>query len=125
MGSWYSIGLVRGLAVGGGVIAAGALARSLAGMMVGAVAAAAVGVALGIAAGGALPPVGGGVGGVVGVLGASQGFRGALRRGGTDAGPAALVRVARVVLAGPPLLPGPRHVPGGSLAPLWRSGPRR
>ena len=38
MGSWYSIGIVLGLAVGGGVIAAGALARSLAGMMVGAVA---------------------------------------------------------------------------------------
>ena len=45
MGSWYSIGLVLGLAVGGGVIAAGALARSTAGIMVGAVAAAAVGIA--------------------------------------------------------------------------------
>jgi hypothetical protein len=112
MGSWYSIGLVLGIAVGGGVIAAGALARSLAGLLVGAVAAVAVGVALGVAAGGALPPVGGAAGAAAGMFGASQVVRGALRRGGTEAGTAALVGVAGLILAALALVPALGFVEG-------------
>jgi hypothetical protein len=112
MGSWYAIGLVLGLGVGGGVIAAGALARTFPGIVIGGVAAAAIGVALGIVAGGALPPIGGGIGGAAGMLGASQVVRGALRRGGTDAGTAALVGVAGLVLAALALVPAVGYVEG-------------
>jgi hypothetical protein len=112
MGSWYAIGLILGLAVGGGVIAAGALARTLAGIAIGGVAAAAIGVALGVVAGGALPPIAGGVGGVVGMLGASQVVRGALRRGGTDTGTAALVGIAGLILAALALVPAVGYVEG-------------
>ena len=112
MGSWYHIGLILGLAVGGGVIAAGALARTLVGMIVGGAAAVAIGVALGVAAGGAFPPVAGGLGGAVGMLGAAQVVRGALRRGGTETGTAALVGVAGLVLAALALVPAAGYVEG-------------
>lgn len=112
MGGWYAIGLVLGLGVGGGVIAAAALGRTLAGVLVGAVAAAAVGIVLGFIAGGALPPVAGGVGGAGGMLGASQVVRGALRRGGTATGTAALVGVAGLVLAAVALVPAAGYVEG-------------
>jgi hypothetical protein len=105
MGSWYVIGLILGLAVGGGVIAAGALARSLPGMLVGGAAAALVGVALGVVAEGSLPPVAGAIGGAAGMLGAGQVVRGALRRGGTEVGTAALVGIAGLVLAALALVP--------------------
>lgn len=105
MGSWYHIGLILGLAVGGGVIAAGALARTFVGMMLGGVAAAAVGVGLGVVAGGALPPVAGAVGGALGMLGAAPVVRGALRRGGTETGTAALVGMGGLVLAALALVP--------------------
>jgi hypothetical protein len=91
MGSWYSVGVVLGLGVGTGVVAAAVLGRTLAGIVLGGVAAAALGVVFGLIAGGTLPPVAGGVGGVIGTLGASQIVRGALRRGGTATGVAALV----------------------------------
>ncbi len=117
MGSWYAIGLVLGLGVGGGVIAAAALGRTLAGILVGGVAAAAVGIAVGIVAGGDLPPVAGGIGGSVGMLGASQLVRGALRRGGTATGTAALVGVGGLVLAVLALVPALGYVEG-VLVPL-------
>lgn len=112
MGSWYHIGLILGLAVGGGVIAAGALARTIFGMVLGGVAAAAVGVGLGVVAGGALPPVAGGVGGALGMLGAAQVVRGALRRGGTEAGTAALVGIGGLVLAALALVPAVGYLEG-------------
>jgi hypothetical protein len=105
MGSWYHIGLILGLGVGGGVIAAGALARTFAGLVLGGAAAAAVGVGLGVVAGGTLPPVAGGVGGALGMLGAAQVVRGALRRGGTETGTAALVGMGGLVLAALALVP--------------------
>ena len=105
MGSWYAIGLVCGLGVGAGVIAAAALGRTLLGALVGAVAAAAVGAALGVVADGTLPPVFGALGGGAGTLGAAPLVRGALRRGGTDAGTAALVGIAGLVLAALALIP--------------------
>jgi hypothetical protein len=112
MGSWYDIGLILGLDVGGGVIAAGALARTLVGMLVGGAAAAVVGVALGVVAGGTLPPIAGAVGGAAGLLGAAQVVRGALRRGGTDAGTAAIVGIAGLALAALALVPVLGYVEG-------------
>jgi hypothetical protein len=98
MGSWYSVGVVLGLGVGSGVVAAAVLGRTLAGIVVGSVVAAAVGVVFGLIADGTLPPIAGGVGGVIGTLGASQIVRGALRRGGTAIGVAALVGGAGLLL---------------------------
>jgi len=112
MGDWYDIGLVLGLAVGGGVIAAAALGRTLAGILVGGVAAAAVGIAVGIAASLALTHLPGGAGSALGMLGASQVVRGALRRGGTVTGTAALVGVAGLVLAALALVPVVGYVEG-------------
>jgi hypothetical protein len=112
MGSWYEIGLILGLAVGGGVIAAAALGRTLAGILVGGVAAAAVGIALGIVVGGIPAPVAGGAGGAAGIFGASQVVRGALRRGGTGTGTAAIVGVAGLVLAALALVPGVGYAEG-------------
>jgi len=98
MGSWYSVGVVLGLGVGTGVVAAAVLGRTLAGIVLGGVVAAAVGVVFGLIADGTLPPIVGGVGGVIGALGASQIVRGALRRGGTASGVAALVGGAGLLL---------------------------
>ena len=112
MGSWYHIGLILGLAVGGGVIAAGVLARSLVGMLVGAAAAATIGIALGVVVDGVLPPVAGGLGGAVGMLGATPIVRGAHRRGGTETGTAALVGVAGLILAALALIPVAGYVEG-------------
>lgn len=105
MGSWYSIGLVLGLSVGAGVIAAGALARTRTGIIGGGIAAALIGIVLGLIAGGTLPPIAGALGGVLGMLGAAQVVRGALRRGGTGAGTAALVGMAGLVIAALALVP--------------------
>ena len=99
MGSWYVVGLVLGLGVGAGVLAAGLVGRTLVGALLGGIAAAAVGVVFGLIAGDAAPPVAGAVGGVLGMLGASQVVRGALRRGGTATGTAALVGAAGLLLA--------------------------
>jgi len=112
MGSWYAIGLVCGLGVGAGVIAAAALGRTLAGVLIGGVAGAAVGIALGFVADGWLPPIFGGLGGAGGMFGASPLVRGALRRGGTEAGTAALVAIAGLVLAGLALIPVVGYVEG-------------
>jgi uncharacterized membrane protein len=88
------------------------------------VAAAAVGIAIGIVAGDALPPVAGGIGGVLGMLGASQIVRGALRRGGTSTGTAALVGVAGLLLAALALVPVLGYVEG-VLVPLLGARARR
>ena len=125
MGNWYEIGLVLGLAVGGGVIAAAALARTRTGILVGGVAAAAVGIAIGVAVGDALPPVAGGLGGALGMLGASLLVRGALRRGGTTSGTAALVGIAGLVLAALALVPVLGYVEGVAVPLLGFRARRR
>ena len=105
MGSWYAIGLLLGLGVAFGVIAAGAVGRRPPGIAVGGFAAAAVGVGVGVLADGSLPPVAGGIGGVLGMFGACQLVRGAVRRGGTESGTAAIVGVAGLVLGALALVP--------------------
>jgi hypothetical protein len=102
MGAWYWIGVSVGLGAAGGVLVAGVAAR----IVVAALAAAALlGVGLGYAIdawqpGGWVDLLGGAAGGVAASLGALQIVRGALRRGGTAAGTAALVAGAALLAAG-------------------------
>jgi len=110
MGSWYAVGVVLGLGVSAGVIAAAIMGRALLGALAGGIAAAAVGVVFGVIADGTLPPVAGAVGGGLGMLGASQVVRGALRRGGTGGGVAALVGAAGLLLAALAFLPALGYV---------------
>jgi hypothetical protein len=99
MGSWYWVGVMLGLGVGAGVVAAAVVGRTLVGIVLGCIVAAAIGVVFGLVfAEGTLPPIAGGVGGVIGTLGASQIVRGALRRGGTASGVAALVVVSGLLI---------------------------
>jgi hypothetical protein len=101
VGSWYWIGVCVGLGAAAGVLVAGFAARLAA---VAAVAAAAAGLGLGLAIdawqpGGVADWIGGAIGGPAGALGAAVIVRGALRRGGTAGGTAALVAGAALVLA--------------------------
>jgi hypothetical protein len=105
MGMWYTIGLLAGLGVALGVLLAGGLATTRAGIVAAAVLAAAAATGLGFAFLGWPEAVGGGIGGALGALGASQFLRGALQRGGTRAGTAALLALAAVVLAVLALVP--------------------
>ncbi len=95
MGGWYTIGLLAGLGVAIGVLAAGLLPR----LAVAALAAAAVAVGVGFARFDWDEAVAGAVGGLLGGLGATPVVAGALRRGGSRGGTAALVGFAALVIA--------------------------
>ena len=102
MGAWYWIGVSVVLGAAGGVLVAGIAARIVVAAIV---IAAVVGVGLGYAIdawqpGGWGDLLGGGAGGIAAVLGALQIVRGALRRGGTAGGTAALVAGAAILAAG-------------------------
>jgi hypothetical protein len=102
MGGWYWIGVSVGLGAGAGVLVAGVAARVVAAALL---VAAAAGAGLGFAIdswqpGGWGDVAAGAAGGIAGALGAAQIVRGALRRGGTSGGTAALVAGAAVVAAG-------------------------
>lgn len=103
MGSWYWIGVCAGLGAAVGVLlagVAGAGRAALAAAVLALVAGAAVG--FGVDAwqpGGWGDVVAGAVGAVLGALGAAQIVSGALRRGGTRGGTAALVAGAALVVA--------------------------
>jgi hypothetical protein len=102
MGGWYWIGLSVGLGAAAGVLLAGAVRTVL---LVIAVLAAVAGAGLGVAIdawqpGGWADVLGGLLGGAAGGPGAAQIVHGALRRGGTRGGTAALVAVAAIVVAG-------------------------
>jgi hypothetical protein len=87
MGDWYTVGLVLGIGVACGMLAAGILPRIAL--------AAIIGAALGSLAGFLVEDwneeLAGLVGGIAGALGATPVVQGALRRGGTRGGIAALV----------------------------------
>lgn len=107
MGSWYWIGVCAGLGAAAGVFVAAFAARAV---VVAAVAAAAVGLGAGYAIdswqpGGVGDWVAGVLGGLLGALGAAVIVRGALRRGGTTGGTAALVVGAAIVVAGLAFVP--------------------
>lgn len=97
MGAWYTIGLFAGLGVAVGVVAAGVLGgrRLLACIVLGA----AAGAALGIVLADPEEAAGAAAGGALGALGAAGIVGGALRRGGTRAGTAALVGIGAALLA--------------------------
>jgi hypothetical protein len=109
MGGWYWIGVCAGLGVGVGVLLAGIAGRgraALAAAVLATVAGAAVG--FGIDSwqpGGWGDVAAGAVGALLAALGAAQIVGGALRRGGTRGGTAALVAAAAVVLAALGLVP--------------------
>ena len=102
MSGWYWIGVSVGFGAAAGVLVSGFAAR-LAALAI--VLATAAGLGLGFAVDAWQPGswgdiVGGALGGLAGALGAVQIVRGALRRGGTSGGTAALVTGAAVVVAG-------------------------
>lgn len=103
MGSWYWIGVCAGLGAAVGVLlagVAGAGRAALAAAVLALVAGAAVGFGVDAWQPGAWGDVvAGAVGAVLGALGAAQIVSGALRRGGTRGGTAALVAGAALVVA--------------------------
>ena len=101
MGSWYTIGLLAGVGVAVGLLAAGLFPR----LAAAAPGAAAVAVGIGFARFDWDEAVAGAVGGLLGALGATVIVTGALRRGGTRGGIAALVGLAAVVTAGLAFVP--------------------
>jgi hypothetical protein len=109
MGGWYWIGVCAGFGAGVGVLLAGIAGKGRA-ALVAAVLAAAAGAAVGFGIdswqpGGWGDVAAGAVGALLGALGAAQIVGGALRRGGTRGGTAALVAAAAVVVAGLALVP--------------------
>jgi hypothetical protein len=110
MGAWYWIGLCAGLGAGAGVLLAGLTGSARAALIAGLVLALAAGAGIGFAVDGREPggwgDVAAGVlGGLAGAWGAAQVVRGALRRGGTRGGTAALVAGAALVVAALALVP--------------------
>jgi len=114
MGGWYWIGVCVGLGTAAGVLFAGVLsglfgagrAALFAAATLAGVAGAAIGFGIDTAEpGGFATVLGGIVGAVVGALGATQVVTGALRRGGTRGGVAALVAGAAIALGALALVP--------------------
>jgi hypothetical protein len=106
MGVWYWIGLALGLGTGAGVILAGLLARSRAGIGVALLLSAAAGIGIGLLVRHWSEGVAGGIGGVLGAVGAATVVLGALRRGGTPGGTAALVGLAGIGIGALAFVPG-------------------
>jgi len=101
MGGWYTIGLLAGVGAAIGILAAGLLPR----LAVAALLAAAVAVGIGFARFDWDEALAGALGGLLGGLGATPIVAGALRRGGTRGGTAALVAAAALVTAGLAFVP--------------------
>ena len=106
MSEWYWIGLLVGVGAGFGVLFTGALSTIRGGVVAAILLAAAAGTGLGFALENWDEALGGGLGGLAGALGSAQVVRGALRRGGTRGGTAALVAFAALVVAALALIPG-------------------
>jgi hypothetical protein len=101
MGEWYTVGLAAGLGVAIGILAAGFFPRR----WIAPVLAALVGLGLGLLVENWQEALAGFIGGFLGGLGATPIVRGALRRGGTRGGVAALVGGAAVIAAGLAFVP--------------------
>jgi hypothetical protein len=107
MSGWYWIGVSAGFGAAVGILVSGFAARLAA---VAIAAATAAGLGLGFAIDAWQPGswgdvVAGALGGLAGAFGAVQIVRGALRRGGTAGGTAALVTAGAVVAAGLAFIP--------------------
>jgi hypothetical protein len=110
MGSWYWIGVCAGLGAGAGVLLAGFAGAARAALIAAGVLALAAGAGIGFGIDGRWPGgwgdiVAGVLGGLAGTLGAAQIVSGALRRGGTRGGTAALVAGGALVVAALALVP--------------------
>jgi len=101
MGAWYTIGIVVGLGAACGILAAALVPR----IAVAAFVAVVAGVLIGFLAFDWDEGIGGAVGGLLGGVGATPVVAGALRRGGTRGGTAALVGVGALVAAGLAFVP--------------------
>jgi hypothetical protein len=112
VGEWYSIGLAIGLAVAGGVGAAGVLGRGRAGAAAAGLLAGGAGLLIGLLVFGIAPAVAAAAGGVTGGLGAGQVARGTARRGGTRLGMGVLFAACAVLLAALALVPALGYVEG-------------
>lgn len=110
MGEWYSIGLAVGLAVAGGVGAAGLLGRRRAGVVAAALVAAATGFLIGFFVFRLALAIGAAAGGVAGGLGAGQVARGTARRGGTGLGMAVLFGLGALLVGAVALVPALGYV---------------
>ena len=131
MGAWYWIGVAAGLGAAAGVLLAGALRIAVVAV---AVVAAAAGAAVGYGIDAWQPGswgdiVAGVLGGGAGALGAAQIVGGALRRGGTRGGTAAIVAGAAAVTAGLAWIPAVGYLVALALpalaARLRRRSPER
>lgn len=129
MGAWYWIGVAAGLGTAAGVLLAGAL-RTVVVVALAAAAGAALG--YGIDAwqpGGWGDIVAGVLGGALGSVGSVQIVRGALKRGGTRGGTAAIVAGAALVVAGIAWVPALGYLEALALpalaARLHRRAPER
>ena len=95
MGGWYTIGILAGLGAAFGILVAGIVPR----LVVAALAAAAAAIVVGFVVFDWQEAVAGAVAGVLGGIGATPVVAGALRRGGTRGGTAALVGGGALVVA--------------------------
>ena len=119
MGGWYWIGVSVGLGTGAGVLLVGVVTGLLGATRRAIVAAALIAALSGVAIGHAIDsfePGGwanvfaGVLGGISGTLAAAQIVGGALRRGGTRGGTAAIVAVSGIFLGALALVPGLGYV---------------
>ena len=102
MGAWYWIGVLAGVGVAFGLVAAAIVPRWL----LAAVVAVGLGVAVGLFVFDWPEAVAGGLGGAAGAFGAAPVVAGALQRGGTRGGVALFVGAGAVVVAGLAFVPG-------------------
>jgi hypothetical protein len=99
MGAWYTIGLSLGVGLGLGVILAALLGGNAVGLAAATVGGAAAGAAVGLVAGETGETIAGAIGGVLGAVSAAALVLGAVRRGGTRFGLAALLGFGGIVVA--------------------------
>ena len=121
MGAWYTIGILVGGGAAIGVLAAGLLPK----ILVAGAAAVAAGAVVGFLVFDWDEALGGGVGGALGALGAAPVVAGALRRGGTRGGTAALVAAGAAAIAGLAFVPALGYVEGAALPLLALRARRR
>lgn len=104
VGSWYWIGVAAGVGAALGVVCV-AVVGTIGRRVLALAAAVGAGLVVGLVLGAWVEAIAGAVGGALGVLGAAPTFRGALERGGTRGGTAALLIGAAVALAALALVP--------------------
>jgi hypothetical protein len=121
----YRIGLSLGLGIALGVLLCGLLAPRRALLVVVAVAAAAAGAGIGYAIGGWHEALAGGAGGAIGTLATGTLVTGAVDRGGTRGGTAAVVGGTALVAAGVAFIPFVGYLEAAAVPALAARARRR